>query len=614
MVWLHACGGGRAFSRVTLVDETILTSSRLANTKGLACNNSMRLIQKIIFAVPAFLFCQAVYGAGGACPTSASYLNTSNPAGPVVSLSSLGITSCYYIAASGSDSNNGTSESTPWLHAPGMPNCSNTCSSVTPVAAEGFIFRGGDTWHVGNSSAPPYVGSGGWSWSWNGTSSAYIYIGIDPGWYSGSAWARPILNADNATSTSPVSSCSYVIPSGNILVSISANYFIFDDFELTGMCWNNNTYGDNFYIKYGGVNSGNANYGYIQNNYVHGWTHTSGGTQSGGSGITDYNQAYGAVFRFNVIDGSDSDDLSLQAWGQGSAGYDLAYNITRYVGATTVFDECHIQHDNLFEYISEVTDGSTHSDVDFCYGEYPGGTSDPNIFYNNIFRYIGTIGNAGYSSYIFTMDTPQGQTDYVFNNVFHDAYSTGNYNATCDTANNGVSCGPATIFNNTSEASTPSLNCCIFGNGTGTGVPSFTLVNDYWITNAGTSYTAVIGNLNAVTESTPVYQTLSIANAQGYTGSNDFSPTSSSNATVTASGTNETTGYCADSVLHNAAAETACTQGITGVSYNSTSHTVVYPAFTAVSRPPSGAWNIGAYQFGGAISPASPTLLTAIVQ
>src|SRR5208283_2265167 len=56
-----------------------------------------------------------------------------------------GTTSCFYIAANGVDTNNGTSESAPWLHAPGMKGCSGTCSSTTPTAGEGFILRGGDT-------------------------------------------------------------------------------------------------------------------------------------------------------------------------------------------------------------------------------------------------------------------------------------------------------------------------------------------------------------------------------------------------------------------------------------------------------------------------------------
>src|SRR5690242_4163905 len=73
----------------------------------------------------------------------------------------------YYIAANGSDSNNGTSKTSPWQHAPGMPSCTGTCASTTPRAGDQFIFRGGDTWHYG--SGTPSVG-GTWNWNWSGSS------------------------------------------------------------------------------------------------------------------------------------------------------------------------------------------------------------------------------------------------------------------------------------------------------------------------------------------------------------------------------------------------------------------------------------------------------------
>src|SRR5579871_308349 len=64
----------------------------------------------------------------------------------------------YYIAANGSDSNSGTSKTSTWTHAPGMKNCTAICASTVPKPGDQFIFRGGDTWHFGNSSASPYVG------------------------------------------------------------------------------------------------------------------------------------------------------------------------------------------------------------------------------------------------------------------------------------------------------------------------------------------------------------------------------------------------------------------------------------------------------------------------
>src|SRR5437660_9133415 len=103
----------------------------------------------------------------------------------------------YYIAANGSDSNNGTSKNTPWLHAPGMKTCSSACASANPKPGDQFIFRGGDTWHFGASTAPSTGGT--WTWSWSGSStgcnypgatSACIYIGVDQTWFSGSSWVR----------------------------------------------------------------------------------------------------------------------------------------------------------------------------------------------------------------------------------------------------------------------------------------------------------------------------------------------------------------------------------------------------------------------------------------
>ena len=64
----------------------------------------------------------ATRAAGGACPSTAQYINTANPTGPLVTLASLGVTSCFYVADSGADTNSGTTEAAPFLHAPFMPN------------------------------------------------------------------------------------------------------------------------------------------------------------------------------------------------------------------------------------------------------------------------------------------------------------------------------------------------------------------------------------------------------------------------------------------------------------------------------------------------------------
>src|SRR6202521_3609120 len=147
-----------------------------------------------------FLCAGSAFAAGGSCNSI-----------PVPS----GVGSCFYISASGADTNSGTSEATPWLHSPGMKNCSNTCAGVTPAAGLGFIFRGGDTWHFGNPSASPYAGvvtncdfnhgesAGLCLASQHGSSGNPIYYGVDPAWFSGASWSRPILTADNPLTPNP---------------------------------------------------------------------------------------------------------------------------------------------------------------------------------------------------------------------------------------------------------------------------------------------------------------------------------------------------------------------------------------------------------------------------
>src|SRR5208337_4960412 len=104
-------------------------------------------MRKLSYLLLLLLFAGRAYA--GTCPTGANYLNltTAAPTDSLVTLASLGITNCYYIAANGNDSNSGTSESSPWLHAPGMySTCSGSCATVQTAvysngSGYGFIFR-----------------------------------------------------------------------------------------------------------------------------------------------------------------------------------------------------------------------------------------------------------------------------------------------------------------------------------------------------------------------------------------------------------------------------------------------------------------------------------------
>lgn len=425
--------------------------------------------------------------------------------------------STHYVAANGSDSNNGTSETTPWLHAPGMPNCSSNCKSYTPSGGDTLIFRGGDTWHFANRSAAPYTG-GEWSWSWSGSSSGSpIYIGVDQKWYSGSSWTRPVLSSDNPSSKKAVAKCAYELPMSNQMMSFDhINYVLFDNFEITGFCWSNGSlpYGDNVMIESQGPVQGlTPCYITYEHLYVHGWTHTIAGKEGTGGGFQGFNQNFGVCFQYNVIDGSDSDDASLSAII--GDNYSAAYNVFRHFGGTIVGNTCHTLHDNLFEYINNVTDGSSHTDVWFCYGEYSGGKADPNTFYNNIFRYIGTQYDEAVSA-IILFSPPPGQTDYMFNNVAHDNQP-GGTNYFNLNERGGPGGGNLAVFNNTGVVGRAR---CLICNGSGVG--TVTAVNNLWITTG--SNASIFGNTSTLSESHSVYITPAKAASRGYKSTNDYAP------------------------------------------------------------------------------------------
>jgi len=44
------------------------------------------------------------------------------------------------------DTNNGTSETTAWVHAPVMTGCASNCSSYSPAAGDLIILRSGISW------------------------------------------------------------------------------------------------------------------------------------------------------------------------------------------------------------------------------------------------------------------------------------------------------------------------------------------------------------------------------------------------------------------------------------------------------------------------------------
>jgi hypothetical protein len=592
----------------------------------------------LLLALPAF-------ASGGSCPSGANYTNPTNPQGPLVTLASLGVTSCYFVAANGSDSYDGLTEASghPWLHAPFMPNCTGNCATVTSQSVSawpgvGIIFRGGDTWHFGNSSATPYVGG---TWEWNtgtlpeGTTSHPIYIGVDQSWYSGLSWARPIFSADNppcnastvgtlpdgATCTGTtdgygqpsyyVSSCGYQISSTNNFIDESFVYgYIWDNFEMSGLCQSSTgqpAHHDE-YFSYGSLQGPTT----FINLYMHGASHLQFQAKNGANctGLVCTNifaftggsnsQTYGEIVANTVVDFSDSDPGGESLCFGGF--WNVSYNVFRYT-TNCLPNAVHLFHDNLYEYFFENGHGNLLEDIDEGTGA--------NAFYNNVFRHVENLLTTGGGVFLWLSPPTSATTDYVFNNIGYDVGALEYLNFGGTAGNNAQ--GTYTYFNNTwqTDVSQPILRCNLYTNG------RVNDVNNHYIDNQ--SY--ILSPCSTLTTTTSLAQTNAQADANvsmhfdQYSALETlgYSPVLSTNSTVGA-GTNQYSDYCsALSTAGLSAAATACQSDTTyACTYNTSNHTVSCPAQT-VARPSSGAWDVGAYEFTAQPSPNPPTGLSAVV-
>ncbi len=591
-----------------------------------------RLLRAAIF-MTSFLLGGAAFAAGGTCPSGANYVSLANPTGSLVTLSSLGVTNCYYIAANGSDSNDGLSEAAghPWAHAPGMPNCTGSCASNSPTGGYGYIFRGGDAWHFGNSSATPYVG-GQWVWPTGGSSqSSPVYIGVDLSWYSGSSWSRPVLNGDNPLTPNPgvildfVASCTYQVPGGNDFVNVvtgqftSQYYTIFDYFEFTGMCQNDTGQpsGHDEYLS--GYNNSATTANWLERLYLHGWTHTNyDGNAPSNANVTIYGVGSQVAYRFDVVDGSDSDPGAPLTFSAGSAAYDVAYSVFRYT-AEMIGGNCHLFHDNLVEHWA----AEVHPNVFECVGEP---ANSVGAYYNNVFRHICTDNDPHGTGFCSVNpgvvgiwpEPPTTTKDYWFNNIMYDETSVEYFNI----GQNSVAQGPLVIFNNTMEYASPPIFGCA---ASGLSFP-VTFANNHYISDSTPYSSTCAGQTTPGAPTTDRIMSHAAATTAGYTAGETYaySPTSGTSPTV-GTGTNEnasngafcsalSTAAASDSSLSDAAS--ACQNDTRyACKYNSSDHTVSCPTRTANARPAS-AWDVGAYQYSStqAAAPNPPSNLQAIVQ
>jgi hypothetical protein len=490
----------------------------------------------------------------------------------------------YYIAANGSDSNNGSSKSTPWAHLPGM---STWTGSHTPVAGDTFILRGCDDW--GNSNFPV-------NWTWSGTSGSHITIGVDQTWYNTSncpsSWNRPKFDAGGAVINPPECTNQNAFFKFNNSSYVDVNWI-----ELTGFYWaspntGGSCYGYDFWFSTSGSND-TWNYGYIHN-----WTMNSSVADDIDNGI----QGSGTMTN-TVIDNSDGTQYTGigDRWTtlrsvfkyvsnayKPTSGGEFGYSDISHVG--TIDPGGHSVHPNCIETVSSGT--QTFWIHDNRVHDMPGASEQCESL---------QVGNTG-------------ETDYIWNNIW---YNLGNADIIRLPQNNATGVLGFYFMNNTFVASGGNV-CGAAGSNTTNWVNAFVMVNNHCITPTapgGTSQSqemlsgGTITGATLVAFSNNIVETLATANANGYTNSETFvySPVSGTVETVGA-GANLTSTHWPSGYSTNDTTYACNEQTVNGVVQS------VCPARTSNSRPSSGAWDAGAYQFDppGSVSP--PSGLAAVVQ
>jgi hypothetical protein len=598
--------------------KTLRQSAPIITSLGIAC-------LWLVLATPAF-------AAGGACPTAANYIDPTNPSSGgglgSVTLASQGVTSCFYISSSGLDSNTGTTEAAPWLHAPGMSSCSSTCAGVTPTAGEGFIFEGGSQWHYGTGT--PLIGGSGITVSQSGSSGSPLYYGVDPTWFSGGSFARPIFNQDNPLSTSTVSSCTF--SDTGTAYNVTGSFVITDGFEFTGNCLpsgSNSTFSQE---------SGNHNID--ERLYIHGWTVPTGFTSdldgkigqpsNSNPGTPNNNRTL-----FSVIDGVDSSLASCNSpscidqsgngvlnheatgWGIGD-GEDVEYSIIRHTSQGIQAGNICVLIGDLFEYIFEPDTGAHGNVLEAVLGNNAAGYCSTFIAYRDVTRFTdtGETWNPSSSNYFIFNSTWTGPFGHSFGTpptVFDP-----NCLELAGDTNGSNTVTAAHLYNNTHqqcEAYATASNSTTGGWASGSTIAlenehvmDFTspvCSSGFWAVRSGSSATCTDNGGE-------VFQTTSVANGQGYTTSNTYAPTSGSNATVGAG--NNNTSFCSglsgflgvSSARVQADCKTATSEAVSEIS-SWGGEFASYPTITVNTRPSSGAWDAGAYEFTSSGAATQPS-------
>jgi hypothetical protein len=496
----------------------------------------------------------------------------------------------YYVAANGSDSSNGTSENTPWAHLPGMRTWTG---SHTPVAGDTFILRGCDDW--GNSNFPI-------NWNWSGTSNNPITIDRDTTWYNTancpSSWNRPKFDAQSAVIDPPECSNLNAFWTSGSSSNITVNWI-----ELTGYFWaspnsEGSCSGLDFMV---GVSSSASNVQW-DNSYVHNWTHAaSSGDLNGNAFSTGCTTC---VVDYMVMDNSDGSKYS-----GGGQQWPTTHSVIAYTANAI---KPHMSGEYAYNNISHLGTGpgGNHPNCIETIGPIQG---DGNFYIHD--NWIHDMPNSPTEQCETLQIGNTGETDYVWNNVW--CCNIGGGDVAQFPQNNQPNVNGLYFINNVWEENLGNGVCANASNGT-SWVNAFVMENNFCLvpnTPNGTTQSekmmsgSTITSAATISFSNNVVETIATANAHNCYASSTYPymPTSSCQDTV-GTGSNLMSTYWPEGYSSNDTTYACSEQTVSGVVES------VCPQRTANTRPSSGAWNSGAYEFGSSSPPNPPTGLVVSVQ
>ncbi|MFO1497454.1 MAG: Calx-beta domain-containing protein [Verrucomicrobiota bacterium] len=406
----------------------------------------------------------------------------------------------YYIDwATGSDSNSGTSTSSPWKRAPGM---NGFAGSYRHTAGDRFIFKGGVTWPV--AAFQMHIMAGGT------TESARDYYGVDQNWYAGGSWSRPIFDFQDT----PIS-IGWQYAAG-ILIE-QASYITIDNLELK---------------RHRGFPAGQDHgataitlfrdcaYVTIQNCFVHDWSLPIAGPGLDGGGCGGISHVFG--FGPGVL-------VDRCEFSQANAGGQQSGTSVHIAGTVS---NCVIHHtssgilgsgiirNNHIYSLSNPTDPLSHSNAIY--------TFYPSTIAGNVVHDTQSNAQVIYSSPNFTGASGY---DLIYNNL---VYNVAQPCITIDEEGPDSSQSGARVYNNTLVGAGGAGYCIRVAAKQRLGLLDARnnhLISDrnpFCYSNPG----GFCGDVNSLTLQNNLLQTVAQATAAGYTLSNGYRPTDASRPTA----------------------------------------------------------------------------------